>query len=80
MQPESALVASVPQDYVLAHMWLNLAAANGLDDACKERDRIAANMSREQIAEAQMRVRGVTDERRRERLKATLRCIWLPGD
>ena len=47
----------VPQDYVSAHMWLNLAAAAGNEDARKARDSVAANMTREQIAEAQARAR-----------------------
>ena len=34
----------VPQDYVSAHMWLNLAAATGDEDARKARD-IGANRS-----------------------------------
>ncbi|MPZ45282.1 MAG: hypothetical protein GEV05_18185 [Betaproteobacteria bacterium] len=43
----------VPQDYVHAHMWLNLAAARGVDAAAKQRDEIAGRMTAEQIAEAQ---------------------------
>ena len=44
----------VPQDYVSAHMWLNLAAATGLERASQERDALAAEkMTPEQIAEAQ---------------------------
>jgi TPR repeat protein len=44
----------VPQEYVTAHMWLNLAAAkDGEDDAAKARDTIAKEMTREQLAEAQ---------------------------
>jgi len=48
----------VPQDYVQAHMWLNLAAA-GLppgedrDSAVKNRDIVAKLMTPAQIAEAQ---------------------------
>jgi TPR repeat protein len=41
----------VPQDYVIAHMWLSLAAAGGNFTA--ERDFIAAKMTPAQIAEAQ---------------------------
>ena len=48
---------SVPQDYVSAHMWLNVAAATGDEDARKARENVAANMTREQIAEAQARAR-----------------------
>jgi TPR repeat protein len=42
----------VPQDYVTAHMWLDLAAASG-DKNAVIRDMIAAQMTPEQIAEAQ---------------------------
>jgi uncharacterized protein len=43
----------VPQDYILAHMWYNLTAAQGDQDAIKNRDLIAGNMTPAQIAEAQ---------------------------
>jgi uncharacterized protein len=44
----------VPQDYVLAHMWFNLAAATGIvDGAAADRDMVAAKMTPAQIAEAQ---------------------------
>ena len=43
----------VPQDYVRAHMWFNLAAAPGYPGAAAKRDSIAANMTPAQIAEAQ---------------------------
>ena len=47
----------VPQDYVQAHMWLNLAAALGdrlvRTEAAQNRDKVAGLMTREQIAEAQ---------------------------
>ena len=47
----------VPQDYVAAHMWLNLAGAqssgNVREAAAKGRDAVAARMTSEQIAEAQ---------------------------
>jgi uncharacterized protein len=43
----------VPQDYVIAHMWFNLAAASGDKDAVKARDVVAAKMAPTQIAEAQ---------------------------
>ena len=38
---------------ILAHMWLNLAAAKGDTDAIKNRDRVATKMTPAQIAEAQ---------------------------
>jgi peptidoglycan hydrolase-like protein with peptidoglycan-binding domain len=44
---------AVPQDYVRAHQWLNLAAAAGQQDAAKARDELAARMEPGQIAEAQ---------------------------
>jgi TPR repeat protein len=50
----------VPQDYVLAHMWSNLAAArfsevdiDSLEDAAKVRDRVASKMPPAQLEEAQ---------------------------
>ena len=50
----------VPQDYVQAHMWYNLAATNypasekdRRELAVKNRDRVAGKMTRAQIAEAQ---------------------------
>ena len=48
----------VTQDYVLAHMWYNLAAARlppgeDGDMAVRNRDLIAKRMTPEQIAEAQ---------------------------
>jgi len=43
----------VPQDYVTAHMWLNLAAASGYQIAAQARERVAAQMTPAQIAEAQ---------------------------
>ena len=43
----------VPQNHVLAHMWYNLAGAQGVADAPKYRDRSASKMTPAQIAEAQ---------------------------
>src|SRR2546425_2702841 len=43
----------VPQDYVQAHMWFNLAAAQGVKQAAEARDRLAPQMSSAQIEEAQ---------------------------
>ena len=43
----------VPQDYVKAHMWWNLAASTGDSDAAEVRDRLARQMTSDQIAEAQ---------------------------
>ncbi len=43
----------VPQDYVEAHKWLNLAGAKGLEVAIANRERVARKMTPAQIAEAQ---------------------------
>ena len=48
----------MPQNYTLAHMWLNLAASRATDDetrnkAVKDRDLAATMMTPAQIAEAQ---------------------------
>jgi TPR repeat protein len=41
------------QDKSVALMWLNLAVAQGFKDATSARDKLAANMTPDQIAEAQ---------------------------
>jgi protein involved in temperature-dependent protein secretion len=41
-----------PQDYVVAHMWFNLLAAQGDFKAANKRDELAAKMTPDQIAEA----------------------------
>ena len=43
----------VPQDYVEAHKWLNLAAARGNVEGADERETLAAKMTVEERAEAQ---------------------------
>ena len=43
----------VPQNYVRAHMWLNLAAARGEAAAARERDALVAKMTAPERAEAQ---------------------------
>ena len=43
----------MPQDYVRAHMWFSLAAAQGTKGAAEWRERLAARMSPAQIMEAQ---------------------------
>jgi TPR repeat protein len=45
----------VPQDSVTAHMWANISAANGNKPLM--RDRLAARMTSDQLAEAQRRAR-----------------------
>ena len=47
----------VPKDYVSAHMWLNLAAAQGDDTAQKNRDIVAKRMTPDQIAKAKRMAR-----------------------
>ncbi len=43
----------MPMDYVMAHMWLNVAAMNGNHAARELRKEISGDMSREEISEAQ---------------------------
>ncbi len=43
----------VPQDYVLAHMWANLAAVQGNENAIKNRAILEKRMTPAQLAEAQ---------------------------
>ena len=47
----------VPQDYVTAHMWINLASANGNEIDADRRNWFAMWMGPNQIAEAQRRAR-----------------------
>jgi TPR repeat protein len=47
----------VPQDHVLAHMWFNLAAAQGNDKALRNRDTAGKRMTPDQLAEAQRMAR-----------------------
>ena len=43
----------VPQDYVSAHMWMNLSGSNGYKDAVKNRNIVEEKMTPSQIEEAQ---------------------------
>ena len=43
----------VPQNYVQAHMWFNLAAAQGNENGKKGRDLVAQMMTPQKIAQAQ---------------------------
>ena len=43
----------VPQDYIQAHMWFNLAGARGDAQGIKDRDALSREMTPDQIAEAQ---------------------------
>ena len=45
----------VPQDYVTAHMWFNIASSMGNESGGKAREEVAGRMTPEQIAEAQRR-------------------------
>ena len=45
----------VPQSFVQAHVWFNLAASRGVEAAVKERDAVAAKMTPQQLATAQER-------------------------
>ena len=45
--------SDLPQDYVLAYMWSNLAAAQGDANAAQTRQLVAEQMTKGQIAEAQ---------------------------
>ena len=47
----------VPADMVTAHMWFNLAAAQGNRDAVRYRQEIAQEMSAAEVAEAQRQAR-----------------------
>ena len=44
--------SGVPQDYVLAYMWSNLAASQGNEGATGLRELVAGKMTPEQIAKA----------------------------
>ena len=46
------LLGTVPTDFVLAHMWLNIAAANGHEDAALGRDALELLMSAADVARA----------------------------
>jgi len=43
----------LPKDYVLAHMWMNLAAAKGVEGAVKACDFLEKHIPPAQLAEAQ---------------------------
>ena len=48
-----ALGTGVPEDYVRAYAWSNIAAASGGEDAIELRDDLRGHMTPSQIAEAQ---------------------------
>ncbi len=43
----------VPEDYVLAYAWFNLAGAQGVEEAQEAKDRLSRRMTSEQVARAQ---------------------------
>lgn len=43
----------ISQDYVHAHIWFNLGAASGDENAMRNRDLVAKKMSSQQITKAQ---------------------------
>ena len=45
----------VPEDYVRAYVWANLAAASGVVKAKELKDQLRPQMTTEQVAEAQKR-------------------------
>jgi uncharacterized protein len=44
-------------DFIIAHMWFNISSANGSEPAAKNRDKIAKNMTSEDISKAQAMAR-----------------------
>jgi TPR repeat protein len=42
----------VPRDLVAAHMWFNIAALRGDREAARQRQEVAAEMSKDEIAQA----------------------------
>lgn len=48
----------VPQDYVTAHKWFNLAAMKGSEAAREYRRELAQEMTPAQVADAQRQARG----------------------
>jgi hypothetical protein len=63
----------VPQDWVLAHMWLNLSASQSNESATKNRDLTASKMTPAQIAEAQKLAREWKPKREAADHRTTLR-------
>jgi hypothetical protein len=52
--------SGVPQDFVLAHMWFNLAAAQSQDGAREAREKLTTILTPDQVAEAQRMAREYT--------------------
>ncbi|MFK5997304.1 MAG: sel1 repeat family protein [Rhodobacterales bacterium] len=43
----------VPQDYIMAYMWFNLAGANGIKDAVKNKEMVSKILTRTDLSKAQ---------------------------
>ena len=56
----------VPQDYVESHLWWNLAAAQGNEEARQKRDIVAKMLTASQVVDAQCRAREKMEEIRDE--------------
>jgi hypothetical protein len=52
----------VAQDYVQAHMWFKLAAAQGHKEAAEIQDKLPEVMTRDQVADAQRLAREWTEK------------------
>ena len=52
----------VPQDYVQAHKWFNIAGTNGDKNGTSNRDRVAQSMTSAQLAEAQRLARELMEK------------------
>ena len=61
----------VLQNYVLAHMWYNLAGANGVETASGLRDKLAEKMTAPQIAEAQLKASNWFNSRMTQQIEPT---------
>ena len=51
----------VPADFVIAHMWFNISSDNGSELGAENRDKIAKNMTSEDILKAQTMARVCID-------------------
>ena len=55
--------SGLPQNFIEAFKWFNLAAGQGYQNAVKNRDLLAQQMTKEQIAEGQKRAAQFITER-----------------
>jgi peptidoglycan hydrolase-like protein with peptidoglycan-binding domain len=67
----------VPQDYVQAHKWFNLAASQGSEGGAAARDEIARRMTTEQVAEAQRLARAFVPQ---AQVQAAGGPAWAPPE